>query len=83
VNGEKKGGTRIILGGTEEERKKILTLRRARGEEERIIIDGERKRARKYVFLYAFTPVPCILRFFTVHSFQKLIHALQPIHGSP
>jgi len=56
----------------EKGREKRLTLKRARGEEERITIDGERKKARRYVFFYAFTRVPCILRFYCALISRKI-----------
>ena len=53
-------------------REKRLTLKRVRVEEERITVDGERKKARRYVFFYAFTRVPCILRFYCALISRKM-----------
>ena len=58
-----------------------MTLRRARRERRNHY--GERKRVRMYVFFYALTPLPCILRFHCTFISQKNFFFLHAYHPTP
>jgi len=69
--------------GTEGERKGHWHWGEQEERKKESLLTEKEKKACRYVFFYAFTLVPCILRFLLCTYFKKIIHALQPIHGSP